>query len=89
MKTKWTKKELEWELNWHLHDLQKQARRYQHQRIQGIKKCDPIEARFFGEQRDICRDAAEILANILREKTHIPKNIVFLAKCWREGRSYP
>lgn len=84
MKTKRTKKEIEWHLNYHLHELQRWARRYQHKRNQDLKIDDLDSARYFEEQRDICRNAAEMLMDILRDKDHIPKNIIFLAKSWRE-----
>lgn len=84
MKTNRTKKDLAWYLDYQMHEAQKRARRSQHKKIQALKKNDMDRVSYFEEQRDIYRDTAELLAHILREKPHHPKDIIFLAKLSRE-----
>ena len=80
MKTKRSKKDIEWFLNYELHEMQERARRSQHQKIQAQKDGDQLAVSYFETQRDIYRDSAALLAGILRTKNHIPRNIIFLVK---------
>lgn len=84
MKTKRTKTELLWQVNNILHFRQGWARKYHHFAIKARLNNDPRMASHYEERRDACREVCGELAEVLRGKERISKDVILMAKLWRQ-----
>ena len=89
MKTKKSKKDIVWGLNYHLHAELHEARDHHHRMFQAQREKDGWSEKYHREERDKRRETAFLLASILTAEItrRRPKDILLKVRLLKMGET--